>query len=102
MKTVPKMQVMIYWRVNSQMEAGVFSGVVEMVDTLSRINEAAYERNLERWPSSGSDNASGGGSGANRTQASSAESLRSWLETKIKNVDRLIDEMVAQFAESSR
>ena len=80
-------------------EAGVFSGVLDMLDTLPVINEAAYEKNLERWPSSGTEGASGGGSGGNQTQASSAASLRAWLETKIQSVDRLIDEMVAQFAE---
>ena len=49
-------------RWDEAMEAGVFSGVLEMVDTLARINEAAYQQNLERWPSSGTEGASGGGS----------------------------------------
>ncbi len=82
-------------------EAGVFAGALEMVDTLSRVHEAAYERNRERWSTGSANGASRGGStgGAAQTQAQAAESLHAWLETKIQNVDRLIDEIANQFAE---
>ena len=98
-----------FWRMldrrwDEAMEAGVFSGAVEMVETLSRINQAAYERNRERWSTANANGASRGGSfgGANQIQAQAAESLRVWLETKIQNVDRLINDTVEQFSGSSR
>ena len=89
-----------FWqRVNDRFdeaaEAGVFTGVLEMLDTVARVNEAAYERNRERWTE---DNAGSGGSGgsggsaAGQTQAQAEQSLHTWLETKLQNLDRLINE----------
>ncbi len=88
-------------RWDEAMEAGVFTGALDMVDTLSRLYASSYEQNRERWSSAGADGASSGDSfsGANQSQAQAAESLRAWLETKINNVDRLINEMAARFAE---
>ena len=91
-------------RWDEAMEAGVFAGALDMVDTLSRVNAAAYERNRERWSAGNANGASRGGSagGTSQTQAQEAESLHAWLETKIRNVDRLIDETLEQFSGSSR
>ena len=77
-------------------EAGVFTGVLEMLDTLPVINQADYEKNRERWPSGGegADGASFGGSagGSSETQAQAAQSLRDWLAQKLEKMDRLIHE----------
>ena len=83
--------------------AGVFTGVLDMVDTLTAVNQEEYDRNLERWTSSGSEfsglggnqNRSFGGSsgGQSQSQATAAASLRAWLETKIASMDRVIRQM---------
>lgn len=75
-------------------EAGVFTGVIEMMDAVTAVNEDAYARNLERWPASGSEFSFGAsGSGEGRSQAQAEETLRTWLQARIENLGRLIHEM---------
>ena len=88
-----------FWqRVNARFDeaaaAGVFTGVLEMLDTVTRVNAEAYERNRERWAQTGG--ASGGGSGGRQSQAQAEQTLHSWLETKLRNLDRLINEMAGE------
>ncbi len=87
-------------RWDAAMEAGVFTGVLEMLDTLTEVNADAYARNSERWSNasrSGSremgSREMGSGESAN-AQAQAERSLRSWLAAKIDTADRLINEMV--------
>ena len=77
-------------------EAGVFAGVLEMLDTLTAVHADAYARNSERWARTGSRSGSRSGSGESAvTQAQAEESLRRWLAAKIDSFDRRIDEMAA-------
>ena len=88
-------------RWDAAMEAGVFTGLFDMLDTVTEINADAYDRNSERWSRGGwggRRNSSRSGSGEASAESTSAhvraeQSLRSWLETKIDSLDRLIDEM---------
>ena len=38
-------------RWDEAMEAGVFTGVIEMLDTVTEVNAEAYDKNSERWSS---------------------------------------------------
>ena len=83
--------------------AGVFSGALEMMETVNRVNAEAYRRNGERWAEDGSGNGSGGsggsagsGSGSSQTQEEAAQSLITWLEGRIANLDRLINERAGE------
>ena len=105
-------------RWDEAMEAGVFAGVLEMLDILTEVNEDAYTRNSERWSLDSQENIPGfvpdDSSGESSdlpagqfaadplsdssgedvvTQKQAEQSLRSWLETKINAFDRLVDEM---------
>ncbi len=82
-------------------EAGVFTGVLDMLDTLTAVNADAYERNNKRWSSNSSRSGSremgsremGSGESA-VTQAQAEKTLRSWLAAKIDTTDRMIDTMI--------
>ena len=81
----------------------VFSGALEMMETVNRVNAEAYRRNGERWAEDGSGNGSGGsggsagsGSGSSQTQEEAAQSLITWLEGRIANLDRLINERAGE------
>ena len=93
-----------FWqRVNARWDeaaaAGVFAGVLDMIDTLAQVHQDAYDRNLSRWPEGGSEMAWGGSYGGRNTptHAQSAASLRAWLEERIRNLDQLIDQRAAVF-----
>lgn len=97
-------------RWDEAMEAGVFTGVIEMLDTVTEVNADAYDRNSERWSSQrgwgGWGNSSRSGSGEASGESVSAhvraeQSLRSWLESKINTVDRLLNEMVGETTASA-
>ena len=89
-------------RWDEAMEAGVFSGVLEMLDTLTEVNADAYARNGERWASASRSGSRGMGSRemssakSGNTQPQAAKELHSWLAAKIDATDRLIDEMAGQ------
>jgi len=77
-------------------EAGIFTGVIEMLDTVTAVNADAYDRNAERWSRSGigSPGPSGEVSGeTGNAHVRAEESLRSWLEARISALDGLIDMM---------
>ena len=87
-------------RWDAAVEAGVFTGLFEMLDTVTEVNADAYDRNSERWSRNGWGSRSRGGSDEASGESVSAhvreeQSLKSWLETKIERLDRLIDEMAA-------
>ena len=79
------------------------SGALEMMETVNRVNAEAYRRNGERWAEDGSGNGSGGsggsagsGSGSSQTQEEAARGLITWLEGRIANLDRLINERAGE------
>ena len=86
-------------------KAGVFTGVLEMLDTVAEVNADAYDRNSERWASNARGNRPGSGepgsgeSALSQTQAE--EALRSWLEAKIEAFDLLLHEMAEQSGDTA-
>ena len=97
----------VWERVNERFDeaaaAGVFSGALEMMETVNQVNAEAYRRNGERWAEDGSGNGSGGsggsagsGSASSQTQEEAARSLITWLEGRIANLDRLINERAGE------
>ena len=78
-------------RWDEAVEAGVFTGVLEMLDTLAEVNADAYARNGERWAWTGASRGSGESA---VSQAQAEKSLRSWLAAKIDAFDRLLNETV--------
>ena len=86
-------------RWDAAMEAGVFTGVLEMLDTLTEANADAYARNSERWEQEtlllySRPVPDGASEKSLVTQPEAQESLRNWLAAKIDSFDRLIDEML--------
>ena len=83
-------------------EAGVFAGVLEMLDTVTEANADAYARNSERWAVNSRGGRSRAGSGESAvSQPLAEEALRSWLAAKIDAFDRLLDEKVGSLTAAS-
>ena len=96
---------MLNERWDMAMEAGVFTGVLEMLDNLTRVNADAYQRNREHWSQVMSENGQGVSPGVSSgvsdiTQEEAEKSLYSWLQNKIDSFDRLINEMAGKSAGS--
>ena len=88
-------------RWDTAMEAGVFTGVLEMLDAITEANEEAYVRNYERWaeenkPDLGDLIMGTRSEEDNVTQPEGEQSLRNWIETKINAFDRQLNEMAEQ------
>ena len=93
-------------RWDAAVEAGVFTGLFEMLDTVTEINADAYDRNSERWSRGGRGSRSRSGSDEASGESVSAhvqaeQSLRSWLEKKVDSFDRLLNEKVSGTAASA-
>ena len=81
-------------------KAGVFTGVIEMVNTYAEIYEADFAKNYEKWPQclraieGGSQNSQAVN---HQNQASSAAYVASWLSERIANYKQMMKERVALY-----
>ena len=96
-------------RWDAAMEAGVFTGVLDMLDTLTLVNADAYERNNEYWFLANQEIISGSDPGvipvpaagvlfgvSEIPQDEAEKNLCSWLAVKIESFDQLINDMAGE------
>ena len=94
-----------FWKIveakwNKATEAGVFSGVLGMIDYYSQNFADIYKKNFDRWPNSINKRIEGQQVSiveTFRTEAEAANYLKTWLSERITNLTRLFAERSALY-----
>ena len=84
---------LVYERFTEAETAGVFTGVIKMIDDFTSLYAAAYAENYTRWPNSIGRKIEGqqvNDVASFRTQADASAYLKNWLTTKLNKMKTLL------------